>query len=772
MRRGGRTWWWALGLLLAAPAAAPAQPPAGLPRYDVDIHLDVRQHTVQVRQRVVWTNLGPAPTREVQFNAHARYTIGDDLGLLAKTSELLRMSPSESMSFDGPALTMRQIMLLGGPQGQELDYHYPEKNPTALVVPLDREVAPGQSVTLELDFSLKLPPKKGRWGQWEEITTLAQWLPVVAYYGAKGWEPAPFIPWHQPYFNEAGHYSVRLKVGADQRVAATAPVQSRREVDEGWQLLEFEPVCVRDFTIVCSNRFSEWRSNVEGIEVCCLAPREHEFYAQLLLRTVCEAIPIYNRWFGKYPYKQFTIVESFFGWNGNECGCIVMIDDRIFKSPHLARNYPAYLIQHELCHQWWYNVVGTNGYAETWMDEGLATYFSHRLANDKIGANNPILVYPEGMMGFLPNIHRDDLRNYGMYAAWARGDANPTVQPIPDYKHLNNLMSATYDRGSKVVGQIEERMGSEAFLDFMRHVYRKYQYRILRVADFKTELETWTHQSWDEFFQFWVYGSGMCDWAIEDVKIDGQPAWRSVFHVNRRRPTPVRITVHLKQRGGFNEPTVLGICLKPRDNYALRIPINPNIPVLQLDDPPVTVECQPACGLASDQTADVRVELVLPSIPVQISVDPDHLVLDRHPANNHWHTECRLHLTPLYTMLDETDVTNAHDRWNINVGPWAYFSSYNNPWFVVSPMIGLRAGVYRTQEFYGGAFLAYRTNDRNIVAGADFLWDHVPLPNTQVGLWLEKSLATLGPEDIPTSRGVLYARWVRMYGSSLYLPPF
>jgi len=48
----------------------------------------------------------------------------------------------------------------------------------------------------------------------------------------------------------------------------------------------------------------------------------------------------------------------------------------------------------------------------------------------------------------------------------------------------------------------------------------------------------------------------------------------------------------------------------------------------------------------------------------------------------------------------------------------------------------------------------------------------VPFPNTQLGLWVEKSLMTLGPEDIPTSRGVLYGRYVMMYGSSLYLPPF
>ena len=60
-----------------------------------------------------------------------------------------------------------------------------------------------------------------------------------------------------------------------------------------------------------------------------------------------------------------------------------MIDERVFDMPHLARGYVEYLVSHETCHQWWYNLVGTNGYAETFMDEGAATYFTHRLLDQQ-----------------------------------------------------------------------------------------------------------------------------------------------------------------------------------------------------------------------------------------------------------------------------------------------------------------------------------------------------------------------------------------------------
>ncbi len=46
---------------------------------------------------------------------------------------------------------------------------------------------------------------------------------------------------------------------------------------------------------------------------------------------------------------------------------------------------------------------------------------------------------------------------------------------MPKFGHLANLSAYAYDRGSKIVGMIEERLGETAFLDFMRTVYQKYQ---------------------------------------------------------------------------------------------------------------------------------------------------------------------------------------------------------------------------------------------------------------------------------------------------------
>jgi hypothetical protein len=772
----GMGWRVLLGLALlgagTAPADAQAIPP-GLPRYDLDIHLEIDHHVAHVRQVVTWTNCSCRATSELVFNAHAHFQLPkDQIGLTAKMLELLRMAPSEGLDTKGRALEVEKVFLLSPPGAApqsvehpltaELGFHYQEQNDTALVVPLPRAVEPGAQVTVEVDFVFHLPPKQGRWGQWNGVTFLSNWLPVLAFYDAKGWQPTPFIPWHQPFFNEAAPYHARVTLPCDQRIACTGSILASRDVGDGLKEVEIAVSCARDFALLCSARYHDFTGHAGPVTVHVMAFAEHEHYAREMVRIACEAIPVYSRWFGPFPYPEFTIVESYFGWNGNECGGLVMIDERIFDLPHLALGFVESLVSHETCHQWWYNMIGTNGYCETWMDEAMATYFSHRLMDCKFGKQDRLLKLPSGLE-WLPNIERQTYRYYGLYGTLGRGEATATVQDMPGFGHLVTLLSMCYDRGGKIVGMIEDRLGEAAFIDFMHIIYVKYHFRILRVADFQRELEIYTGHSWEEFFHNWLYGAGMSDWSVEEVKVEekDQSAW-SWLPLKRSCASPCRVTVLLWQKAEYTEQTVLGICLDGSESYQIRIPILPQVARLTLQDPPATVEILPEHR--------VRVEVELPCRPTQIAVDPDQVLVDRDPANNYWKPRVRLRLTPLASMLDETDLTTAYDRWNVIVGPWIYGAAYNDPWYTRSPMAGVRAGLYRTQSFDGGVYAAYRTDERDFAVGVEGLWDHWPWPHTQIGFNAERSLSG-SVDERPTQRAVLFGRYVFLYGSSLYLPP-
>lgn len=761
----GRVRFLILFTLLATPglsAARAPEAPGWLPRYEIAINLDIAGHQAHVTQHVAWVNRHQRPARELIFNVHSAFeppATGVDRLFLAKLLEIMRVPSKESL-YTGRPTKISKVSLLkrvqGGIETTALPFQFREDIPTALEVTLPHEVKQGETVMVAIDFVIDLPQKQGRWGQWREVTTLSNWLPVLAYYDEKGWRPTPFIPWHQPFFNEAGVYNVHLRLPADQKVAASGAI-TKRIVDRTDQELFIGPVTTREFTIVASSKFEEEIAWAGDVMVRCLAFPEHRYHAENIARIGARAVDTYSRWFGPYPNKELVFAESFFGWNGNECSGLVMVDERIFTMPKLATGYVEYLISHETCHQWFYNIIGTDGYRETFMDEAFANYFAHRLLNQIHGKNNAFFKYPRGLE-WLPNVNREDYRFAQFYGTIGRGELGPPLLEMDKYKHVGNLFSAAYDRGSKIVGTIEERLGETAFFDFMRMIYSKYYFRIIFADDLQRELEEYTGSKWDAFFENWLRQNGLTDWSVESAEVE------RVKIEQQTNKGPFRAVVYLKQKADFDEPTTLGFQFEGEEGYPLRIPIDPSIMRAEaLDAPFGKVEAL--------EDHRVRVEILLPRQPTQITVDPDQILADKNPSNNHWKPRYRLRATPLYTFLDDNDLTTAYDRWNWTAGPWLYGPSYSDPWFTRTNVIGARVGAYRTQEFSGGVYTGYRTDFRDIAAGFDAQWTNILIPKLEGGIHGEISLAALDSATADLDRFVYYQRYVFQKSASLYTAP-
>jgi hypothetical protein len=467
--------------------------------------------------------------------------------------------------------------------------------------------------------------------------------------------------------------------------------------------------------------------------------------------------------------------------------------------------YIDHLVSHETLHQWWYNVVGTNGYCETWMDEGVVCYFTARRLQAKYGFNPAMLRLPHWAESAVPNLYHENYRFCGMYNTVRHKEYTATCQPLPDFGNVFTLFSMTYDRGAKLLGTITDRLGDAAFMDFMRIVYAKYQFRIIRVADFQRELEQYTGRSWKEFFDQWFFAKGMSDWAVEDVTVSDKtppPAFTSLspfLWVAPMSDDRFHVVVRLKQKGEFTEETVLGVKLKEQGPYAIRIPIVPGsgpidleVPHGWLDEPVGRISNPAAVGRifnpasSADDTSgrienpaykahvetlpdgkSVLVTIELPQEPVQISVDPDQVLPDSNPVNNHWKCPIRWRITPLMTNLDETDLMTDYDKWNVTTGPWIGLS---NPAYGQAPQAGFRASAYRLQEFVGGVYAVYDAYTGDVRMGGDALLQNCPWPNVDFGFQMDHNMM---PElsRSPKTQGILFGRYVFHQTASLYLEP-
>src|SRR5262245_6436751 len=108
-------------LSLAAPPAGAGEPPSWLPRYRGTVELDPAACTARVHLAATWTNRHRTPAKELVFNAYGNYVVpSKDVGLMAKTLEILRVNPGEALGVKEPALVLHRVSLPDAPApGQE-----------------------------------------------------------------------------------------------------------------------------------------------------------------------------------------------------------------------------------------------------------------------------------------------------------------------------------------------------------------------------------------------------------------------------------------------------------------------------------------------------------------------------------------------------------------------------------------------------------------------------------------------------------------------------
>lgn len=720
---------------VGAPAQEPLlpTPPEWLPRYSMDVDIDTGCQHIRAKQTVAWTNPAPIATDEIQFHVYSRHRPSkEQLTVYERTLESFRLDPRVGIDKVGRRINLGSVY-----SGEvALSYHFDSENDTLLHVQLPKEVQPGETVEVTLEYELTIPAVQGRFGRWQGVTSLLNWYPLVAYFGPNGWDAPPYIAWHQPFLNEAGHYDVRVTIPPGELAAYSGQAVEQLQAEDGKQHLRILANGIRDFSIVLSKRFEILEEEVDGVRVQVYSFPEHRFYARQALQTARECFPLYNQWFGRYPHKEFRIAESYFGWNGNETSGMILIDQRVFDAPSLGHIYVDSLVSHEICHQWWYATVGTDGFRETWMDEGLVSHLTQVRMENKYGAEVQLLDWPK-QFHWLPNIDYRAFVHNGYYLYMLRGGKKPVLGELPDMGNVHYLFFLAYDRGNKIFEMLHHRLGDDLFFRLLRHLYVNYGFRILFVEQFQKELELITGEDWAPFFNDWLRTSKIADWKIGKVTVRAAENMAYETHAE----------VH--QIREINEPVTVGIWTEHCDGPYKQIALLPDADSYQMD------------GISVKKTGEHSWDITFASTkrPCQIIVDPEQHVLDANLANNRWKREPRVRLTPIYTPLDEVGIVQPLDRVGIVAGPNIDEEG----------RFGLRGSLNYMNRYRISPFLAYTHGDAQTTIGVDSRIYNVPLPNFSIGARYEHTIAT-GLFDDPTDQAMVYLRWHQAYTTSFIFP--
>jgi hypothetical protein len=262
--------------------------------------------------------------------------------------------------------------------------------------------------------------------------------------------------------------------------------------------LRYHAEHVHDFAWVAAPDYVRSDSTHAGIALRTLAFREDEKDWLVVNETVARAMELYTRLAGPYVWPRFTYTEAFCGGGAMEYNMLVMAEPD-FKTT-LFR-WMENTVAHELAHNWFYGMIGSDERAFPWLDEGFAQYSDHRYTDETFPKG--IFVYGDRvpwLSGYSMRARNE--RDY-LERAWAR-DERPLSTPANGHTGYATYGTSAYSKPASMLHTLRGVLGDSVFTAFLREYYRRGVLRHPMPEDVRAAAEAASGLDLSGFFHSWV----------------------------------------------------------------------------------------------------------------------------------------------------------------------------------------------------------------------------------------------------------------------------
>lgn len=443
---------------------------------------------------------------------------------------------------------------------------------TRLVIVPPRSVGPGESVTLEIDWSFAIPQAgAGARMGWhaDNLFFLAYWYPQMTVYDdVVGWHPDPFVAsteFHSHFANYditidapaqwvvqstgrqlnpeetlAPEILERLRVAeaSDTTVVILGPADFGRATrpgqdgQDGRLRWRFQADRVRDaaFSVTRESRWDAARTPVgdrtgDGrLDHTVI----HTFWRETaplwseVTRYQQHAITFFSNYTGApYPWPHMTAVEGggIIG-GGMEFPMMTLMGDYNLRGDSALYSVTA----HELAHMWIPMMVSSDERRYSWLDEGHTSFHT-----------------AEAYQDFFPGRTPHD-RNLLGYLAIAGTDEETEMMRRAMYVPAESWVVTSYFKPATVLVALRGLLGEATFMEAHREFISRWTYRIPYPWDFFRTVEDVSGQDLEWFWRSWYYETWVLDQAVAAVEpVAG--GTQIVVEDRGRVPMPVRLTV-------------------------------------------------------------------------------------------------------------------------------------------------------------------------------------------------------------------------------------
>lgn len=530
--------WW----ILAQPTGPDPDPATPSPRnanYEIDARLDPDTRLIDGRQIVTWRNTRDQPTDELWFHLYWNGFRNDQSTWWREDRLRGRSDIENPTDEDWGYLDVDRVRLLdqdlAQPQDLAIRFESPDDgNPhdrTVMVVDLPGEVAPGETVRVELEWRSRVPHTFARTGNRGEFYFIAHWFPQLGVFEPEGWNCHQFHSATE-FYADYGSYDVRLTLPERFVVGATGRVAERQVGDDGTVTHRYRQDDVHGFTWTASPdyleataRFAE--SGLPPVDMRLLYQGEHADQVERYFEATRAALKYYGTWYGAYPYGHVTIVDPAFqaGAGGMEYPTIFTGGTRISRP--FGGTSPESVVIHEAGHQFWYGLVGNNEIEFAWLDEGLNTFSTARTYEAAFGDRLYRRSYlsPPGTNfgGFISVVVPDAVLSRAIHGnGWSRfvrSTAAADVMADPTYLYYpGSASSLSYSKTAVWLATLERYLGWETLQRILSTFFERWKFAHPKPEDFFAVANEVSGRDLTWYFDQ-VHGSAVhFDYAVDSVK--------------------------------------------------------------------------------------------------------------------------------------------------------------------------------------------------------------------------------------------------------------
>jgi len=495
----------------------------------MEIYLDTEQKKIDATTQLTWKNISTDTIKELHFHLYynafknTQSTFFKEQGvpdwLIKDIDSECGWGWSHISSFkdsDGNDLT------------NKMNFVHPdddnENDRTVLVVSLERPIMPSESQVFYFDWQAKIPKTMPRTGYNKDFFFLAQWFPKTGVYEPAGMRFSEEGQWncHQyhssgEYYSDFGNYDVKMNVPQDYIVASSGELQGQSKEGDR-KIWHFKGHDIIDFTWTCSPHFVISEDNYKHTKIQFYTYPYKEYLKSRYFSAIKFCMRFLDESLGEYPYKTLSIIDPpIHGMFTGGMEYPTLITSLSFEFFPQGIKTPETLVVHEFIHQYFMQMIATHEVEETWMDEGITSYYEGRILDAFMGEHTSTV-----------DVFGIKSGNKEFNRAEFFGSDNQTIAPNSikswNYKH-GGYGDIAYNKTALWLQTLEGLVGVELMDKIMKAYFQTWKFKHPSRYDFikifnemiKAEIPDKFPNGMDWYFDQVLYGTDLCDYKIRSI---------------------------------------------------------------------------------------------------------------------------------------------------------------------------------------------------------------------------------------------------------------